>query len=75
MAFGALFADDRNLLKRLTGELHRWVKDEYGATCCKTILLTHKKICYELAGKVAGRVAEMAQREDMTIFLKKQSGT
>ena len=61
MAFGLLFADDRKRVQRLTKELHRWFKDEYGATCCKIILQTHKKICYELTGKVAGRVAEMVQ--------------
>lgn len=59
MAFGLIFADDRKLVQRLTKELHRWFKDEYGATCCKVILQTHKKICYELTGKVAGKVAEM----------------
>jgi len=59
MAFGLIFADDRNRVKRLTKELHRWFKDEYGATCCKVILQTHRKICYELTGKVAGKVAEM----------------
>jgi C_GCAxxG_C_C family probable redox protein len=63
MAFGVLFADDRKRTQRLTKELHRWFKDEYGATCCKVILQTHKKICYELTGKVAGRVAEMVQLE------------
>jgi C_GCAxxG_C_C family probable redox protein len=63
LAFGLIFADDRKRVQRLTKELHRWFKDEYGATCCKVILQTHKKICYELTGKVAGRVAEMVQRE------------
>jgi C_GCAxxG_C_C family probable redox protein len=63
MAFGLLYADDRNRLKRLTKELHRWFKDEYGATCCKTILKAHKNICYELTGKVAGIVAERLQLE------------
>lgn len=61
MAFGLLFANDRKRVQLLTKELHRWFKDEYGATCCKVILQTHKKICYELTGKVAGRVAEMVQ--------------
>ena len=61
MAFGLIFADDRNRVKRLTKELHHWFKDEYGATCCKVILQTHKKICYELTGKVAGKVAEMIE--------------
>ncbi len=61
MAFGLIFADDRNRVKRLTKELHHWFKDEYGATCCKVILQTHKKVCYELTGKVAGKVAEMLE--------------
>jgi C_GCAxxG_C_C family probable redox protein len=63
MVFGLIFADDRKRVQRLTRELHRWFKDEYGATCCKVILQTHKKICYELTGKVAGKVAEMLQME------------
>ena len=63
MAFGLLFADDRTRVKRLTKELHRWFKDEYGATCCKVILKTHRKICFDLTGKVAERVAEMVQLE------------
>jgi len=63
MAFGLIFSDDRNQVKRLTRELHRWFQEEYGATCCKTILKTHKKICYELTGRVAGKVAEMVQLE------------
>jgi C_GCAxxG_C_C family probable redox protein len=61
MAFGLLFAADPTRVKRLTKELHRWFQEEYGATCCKIILKTHKKICYELTGKVAGKVAEMVQ--------------
>jgi C_GCAxxG_C_C family probable redox protein len=63
MAIGFILAIDRNRVKRLTKELHRWFKDEYGATCCKTILKTHKNVCYELTGKVAGKVAEMLQLE------------
>ena len=63
MAFGLIFSDDRNRVKRLTMELHRWFQEEYGATCCKTILKTHRKICYELTGRVAGKVAEMVQLE------------
>ena len=61
MAFGLIFADDRKRVQRLTKELHRWFRDEYGATCCKVILQTHKKICFELTGKVAGKVAEMLE--------------
>ena len=61
MAFGLIYPDDRKRVQRLTKELHRWFKDEYGATCCKVILQTHKKICYELTGKVAGKVAQMIE--------------
>jgi C_GCAxxG_C_C family probable redox protein len=64
MAFGLIFADNRKRVQRLTKELHRWFRDEYGTTCCKTILQTHKKVCYELTGKVAGKVAEMVLREE-----------
>lgn len=61
MAFGLLYPHDRKRVQRLTKEIHRWFRDEYGATCCKVILRTHKKICYELTGKVAGKVAEMLE--------------
>jgi C_GCAxxG_C_C family probable redox protein len=61
MAFGLISADDRKRVQRLTKELHRWFREEYGATCCKVILQTHKKICYELTGKVAGKVTEMLE--------------
>ena len=63
MAFGLIFADDRKRVQRLTKELHRWFRDQYGATCCKVILQTHKKVCYELTGKVAGKVANMLATE------------
>jgi len=63
MAFGLICPDDRKRVQQLTKELHRWFKDEYGATCCKVILQTHKKICFELTGKVAGRVVEMLETQ------------
>ena len=59
MAFGLVCGDDRKRVKKLTGELHRWFKDQYGATCCKVILQNHGKRCFELTGRVAGKVAEM----------------
>jgi C_GCAxxG_C_C family probable redox protein len=59
MALGLIIPDDKKRVKELTKELHHWFKETYGATCCKVILQTHKKICPELTGKVAGRVAEM----------------
>ena len=61
MAFGLIFADDRKRVQRLTKEIHRWFRDEYGATCCKVILKTHGKICFDLTGKVAGKVAEILE--------------
>ena len=61
MAFGLICGDNKKRVKTLTRELHRWFKDQYGATCCKVILQTRGKICYELTGKVAGKVAEMLQ--------------
>jgi C_GCAxxG_C_C family probable redox protein len=67
MAFGLLLGDDKKRVKTLTRELHRWFKDQYGATCCKVILQTRGKICYELTGKVAGKVAEMLQ-ENKNLF-------
>ena len=59
MALGLVLQDDKKQVKDLTRELHTWFKDEYGATCCKVILQTHKKICPELTGRVAGKVAEL----------------
>ena len=61
MGIGLVLQDDKQKVKRLTHELHKWFKDQYGATCCKIILQTHKKICPELTGKVAGKVAEMLE--------------
>jgi C_GCAxxG_C_C family probable redox protein len=59
MAFGLVLRDDKKKIKVLTRELQTWFKEQYGATCCKIILQTHKKICPELTGRVAGKVAEL----------------
>ena len=61
MALGLVLQGDKKKVKDLTHELHAWFKDQYGATCCKVILQTHKKICPELTGRVAGKVAELLQ--------------
>ncbi len=61
MAFGLVSGDDRNRVKRLTRELHRWFREEFGETCCRVILKTHGKKCFELTGKVAGKVASMIE--------------
>jgi C_GCAxxG_C_C family probable redox protein len=62
MAFGLVLKDDKKKIKLLTRELQTWFKDRYGATCCTTILQTHKKICPELTGNVAGKVVELLTR-------------
>ncbi|MCM2359568.1 MAG: C-GCAxxG-C-C family protein [Geobacteraceae bacterium] len=59
MALGLVLKDDKKRVKELTKELHHWFKGEYGATCCKVILQSHKKIGPLLTGKVAGKVAEL----------------
>ncbi|HTP66337.1 MAG TPA: C-GCAxxG-C-C family protein [Geobacteraceae bacterium] len=61
MAFGLVSGEDRNRVKRLTRELHRWFRAEYGETCCRVILKTHDKKCFELTGRVAGKVAELLE--------------
>ena len=59
MAFGLIVPQDKRRVKRLTQELHRWFKEQYGATCCKVVLASHKGICAELTGSVAGKAAEL----------------
>ena len=59
MAFGLLYGEERNRVKRLTKDLHRWFVGKYGASCCRVIMKEHGKICYELTGKVAAKVAEL----------------
>ena len=63
MALGLIYPDDKKRVKRLTQDLHRWFKDQYGATCCKVVLANHKGICAELTGRVAGQVAAMIANE------------
>jgi C_GCAxxG_C_C family probable redox protein len=59
MALGLVLADDPRQVKKLTRDLHKWFKEEYGSTCCRVILETHGKVCPTLTGKLAGKVAEM----------------
>ncbi len=63
MALGLIFPDDKRRVKRLTQELHRWFKEQYGATCCKVVLANHKGICAELTGQVAGQAAQLVINE------------
>ena len=59
IAIGLVQHGDRKRTAQLTRELHRWFKDEYGATCCKVITTKGKSGCPLLTGRVAGKVAEL----------------
>lgn len=59
MAIGMVVKDDRKKVNRLTKELHRWFREQYGATCCKIITTEGKKGCPLLTGAVAAKVAEL----------------
>lgn len=50
---------DKKETTRLTRDLHVWFTEKYGVTCCKVIRQTHKGVCPQLTGEVAGKVAEM----------------
>ena len=58
-----LVVKDKKVTTHLTRELHVWFKEVYGVTCCKTIRQTHKGVCPELTGEVAGKIAEMLERK------------
>ena len=64
MALGLVLQDDTRSVKKLTRSLHKWFKEEYGATCCKVILETRGKVCPTLTGRVAGKVAEMLGKDE-----------
>jgi C_GCAxxG_C_C family probable redox protein len=59
MAIGLVVKDDKKRVNRLTKELHKWFKEQYGATCCKIITTGGKKECPLITGSVAGKVAEL----------------
>ena len=58
-----LILHDKKATAHLTKELHIWFKEKYGVTCCKTIRQTHKGVCPQLTGEVAGKIAEMLGRK------------
>ncbi|MFZ2948371.1 MAG: C-GCAxxG-C-C family protein [Desulfuromonadaceae bacterium] len=58
VALGLVLGDKKETAHQ-TKELHTWFKGKYGVTCCKTIRQTHKGVCPELTGEVAGKIAEM----------------
>jgi C_GCAxxG_C_C family probable redox protein len=59
MALGLVMAGDKKAVSAMTRELHRWFKEEYGATCCKILTAHGKSGCVNLTARVAGRVAEL----------------
>jgi len=58
VALGLVLGDKKETTHQ-TKVLHTWFKEKYGVTCCKTIRQTHKGVCPELTGEVAGKIAEM----------------
>ena len=58
-----LVLHDKKATTHLTKELHTWFREKYGVTCCKTIRQTHKGVCPQLTGEVAGKIAEMLGRK------------
>jgi C_GCAxxG_C_C family probable redox protein len=62
VALGLVLGDKKETTHQ-TKELHTWFKETYGVTCCKTIRQTHKGVCPELTGEVAGKIAEMLARK------------
>jgi C_GCAxxG_C_C family probable redox protein len=59
MALGLAMAGDKKSVAVMTRELHRWFKEDYGATCCKILTAHGKSGCVKLTASVAGRVAEL----------------
>lgn len=59
-----LVSQDKKSTTHLTRELHKWFKEKYGVTCCKTIRANNPKdVCPVLTGEVAGKIAEMLGRK------------
>jgi C_GCAxxG_C_C family probable redox protein len=59
MALGLAMSGDKKSVSVMTRELHRWFKEDYGATCCKILTAHGKSGCVKLTASVAGRVAEL----------------
>lgn len=59
VAIGLALQEDKKRTSAMTVELHKWFKEKYGATCCKTIRATHKRACPLITGEVARKTTEM----------------
>lgn len=62
MALGLVLQNDKKKVAQFTRELHKWFKEQYGATCCKVITAKGKSGCPLITGNVAGKVAELLRR-------------
>ncbi len=59
-----LVSKEKKKCAHLTRELHTWFKERYRVPCCKIIRKENDKgVCPVLTGEVAGKIAEMLQRE------------
>jgi C_GCAxxG_C_C family probable redox protein len=59
MALGLVLKGDKKGVTAMTCELHRWFKEENGATCCKILTAHGKSGCLKLTSSVAGKAAEL----------------
>ena len=59
MALGLAMNGDKKSVTTMTRELHRWFKEDNGATCCKILTANGKSGCVKLTSSVAGKVADM----------------
>ena len=59
MALGLVMNGDKKAVTTMTQEMHRWFKQENGATCCKILTSHGKSGCVKLTSSVAGKVADM----------------
>ena len=62
IALGLVLKGDKKRTSQLTRELHKWFKNEYGATCCKVVSAKGKGECPIVTGRVAGKIAEMLDK-------------
>ena len=63
MALGLVMNGDKKAVTAMTRELHRWFKEDYGATCCKILTVHGKSGCVKLTSSVAGKVTELLQEK------------
>jgi C_GCAxxG_C_C family probable redox protein len=65
MGLGLAMTGDKKAVSSMTRELHRWFKEENGATCCKILTVNGKSGCVKLTSSVAGKVAALLQEKGL----------